>query len=120
MLWSKVVQAAVLTAALCACAARSSADDTDGAAVAACRAVLEDLVPGERLATAVREQGRGFVVSAWRDGRPEGSPDYLCDVAREEGSDRGVAVVKVQTRDSSGGGYHSTLDLEFDEDQQSR
>jgi hypothetical protein len=77
---------------------------------------LEKVGPTERLATTVREEGQGFLVSAWRSGRAEGRPDYLCQVARDESAERGVAVVRLQTRDSSSGsGYRSTLDIEFDD-----
>lgn len=90
-----------------------SADGSDGAAVAACRDVLAQVSKPERLATTVREEGSDYTVSAWRDGRAEGKPDYLCQVARDENAERGVAVVKLQARDGAGG-YRSTLDIEFD------
>jgi hypothetical protein len=37
-------------------------------------------------------------------------------VARDEDAERRVSVVRLQQRDSSGGGYRSTLDIEFDGD----
>lgn len=90
-----------------------SPDGSDGAAVATCRDVLAQVSESDRLATTVRAEGAGYMVSAWADGRAEGSPDYLCQVAREEKEERGVAVVRIQGRDGAGG-YHSRLDIEFD------
>lgn len=90
-----------------------SADGSDGAAVAACHDVLAQVSKSERLATTVREDGSGYMVSAWRGGRADGKPDYLCQVARDEKAERGVAVVRLRARDGAGG-YRSTLDIEFD------
>jgi hypothetical protein len=53
------------------------------------------------------------MVSAWRDGRAEGLPDYLCQVARDEKADDGVVVVEMQAHDGTGA-YRSRLDIEFD------
>ena len=92
---------------------RVSADGSDGAAVAACREALAQVSRPEGVATTVREEGSGYTVSAWRDGRAEGEPDYLCQVARDENAERGVAVVRLRARDGAGG-YRSTLDIEFD------
>jgi hypothetical protein len=116
VLSAKAVQVAVLTLALSACGGQRSGDGTDGAAVAACRGALEKVGASDGLATTVREEGGGFLVRAWRSGRAEGNPDYLCQVARDDTAERGVSVVKLQTRDSSGDGYRSTLDIEFDDD----
>ena len=93
--------------------AQVAADGSDGAAVAACRDVLAQISEPERLATTVREEGSGYEVSAWRDGHADGKPDYLCQVARDEKADRGVAVVQLQARDGAGG-YRSRLHIEFD------
>lgn len=103
----------LVAVALAACGAQRAGDD--GAAVAACRDVLEEVTAPERLATTVREQDPGFVVSAWRTGRAEGRPDYLCRVARDGDAAGGVVVRSVQTRDGDGG-YSSTLDLDFDDE----
>lgn len=107
---------ALVTSIVCSVAAcgdsQVSPDGSDGAAVAACRDVLAQVSKPERLATTVREESPGYMVSAWRDGRTEGKPDYLCQVARDESAERGVAVVRLQARDGEGG-YRSTLDIEF-------
>lgn len=107
---------AVAVVALCLAACGSSgtpADGSDGAAVAACRGVLAEISEAKRLATTVRADGPGYLVSAWRDGRAEGDPDYLCRVVRDENAERGVAVLNVHGQDGSGA-YRSTLDIDFD------
>lgn len=101
--------------ALGACGEQRSADVSDGAAIAACRDLLGQVANSERLATTVRDEEPGFLVRAWSSGRAEGQPDYLCHVARDESAERGVRVVKLQSRDGSGG-YRSSLDIEFDHD----
>lgn len=104
-----------LAAAVVLLAGCGEADTADGAAVAACRALLVEVgAATDQAATTVRQQGRGFVVEAWSSGRAEGSPDHRCEVARDPDAPRGVAVVRLQTRDSSGGGYSSRLDVELD------
>lgn len=105
----------LLAILLAACGEDRSPDGSDGAAVAACRDVLGQLVNSERLATTVREEQPGFLIRAWSSGQAEGRPDYLCHVARDEGADRGVRVVKVQSEDGSGG-YRSRLDIDFDDE----
>lgn len=111
----KVAQVAVLSIALSVCGGQRSADGGDGAAIAACRGVLVKIGSSERLTTTVQDADHGFLVSAWRDGRAEGKPDYLCQVARDDSAERGLAVVKIQTQESSGA-YSSTLDIGFDDD----
>lgn len=111
----QVVLVAAVVVAISACGAPRSADGSDGAAVAVCRGALEQVGPSERLATTVREEGEGFLVRAWTSGRAQGNPDYLCRVVRDHSAERGVAVVRLQSRDSSGSGYSSTLDIEFDD-----
>jgi hypothetical protein len=110
---ARVAQLAVLLLAVPACSAQGDADGGDGAAVAACRGVLADLAPAERLATTVRDEGDGFLVSAWSTGRAEGKADYLCRVERDGDADRGVRVVRISSRGSDGA-YSSSLDIELD------
>lgn len=101
---------------LVACGEQRSADGSEGAAVVACRDLLGQMVADpERLATTVREEEPGFLIRAWSKGRAEGQPDHLCHVARDESAERGVRVVRLQSRDGSGG-YRSSLDIEFDDD----
>lgn len=110
-----IALAVILAGSAAACGdSQLSADGSDGAAVAACRSVLAQLSTPDGLATTVREEGTGFVVSAWTSGRAEGDPDYRCEVARAEDAKRGVEVVGVQSRDGAGA-YHSTLDIDLDD-----
>lgn len=103
----------VVAILLAACGEQRSADGSDGAAIAACRDALAQIANSERLATTVREEQPGFLIRAWSSGRAEGQPDHLCHVARDEGAERGVRVVKIQSEDGSGA-YRSRLDIEFD------
>jgi hypothetical protein len=100
---------------LAACGEQRSPDGSDGAAVAACRDLLGKMADAERLATTVREEEPGFLIRGWSSGRAEGQPDYLCHVARDGSAERGVRVVKLQSRDGSGA-YRSSLDIDFDDD----
>ena len=90
-----LVMSAVALVSGCGHSQRSP-DDSEGAAVAACRTALSD-VATDRLATTVRDEGpSGYVVNAWTEGTASGVPDYVCEVARDENADRGVAVVDVR------------------------
>jgi hypothetical protein len=101
--------------AVAACGDQRSRDGSDGAAVATCRTVLGQVADQQRLATTVREEEPGFLIRAWTSGRAEGEPDYLCQVARDEGAERGVRVVSITSRDGTGA-YRSRLDIDFDGD----
>jgi hypothetical protein len=86
-----------LALALAACSDEQlSPDGSDGAAVGICRSALENVADRERLATTVRTAGNGYVVNAWTSGQAEGIPDYVCDVKRDAGAERGVAIVKIR------------------------
>jgi hypothetical protein len=104
----------LVAVALAACGEQRSDDGSHGVAVAACRDLLGKVVDSERLATTVREEEPGFLIRAWSSGRAEGQPDYLCHVARDESAERGVRVVKLQSRDGSGA-FRSSLDIDFDD-----
>ena len=58
-------------------------------------------------------RGDGYLVSAWTDVRPDGEPDSLCRVVRDEHAERGAAVVRLSSRDGSGTSW-SRLDIELD------
>ena len=115
MLVSRVALPFVIAMAVAACGEQRSADGSDGAAVAACRTVLGQVADEERLATTVRAEEPGFLIRAWASGRPEGQPDYLCQVARDDDAERGVRVVTLTSRDGTGA-YRSRLDIDFDDD----
>ena len=112
--WRAVVLVPVAVA-LAACGDPSSADGTDGAAVATCRALLAEVADETRLATTVREEEPGFLVRAWTSERPEGQPDHLCRVVRDDDAERGVRVVSLTSQDGSGS-YSSRLDLQLDDE----
>ena len=114
MLW-RASLTVVVAAALAACGDQRSPDGSEGAAVAACRTLLGQVVEQERLATTVREEEPGFLIQAWTSGRAEGQPDYLCQVTRDEGAEREVRVVTITSRDGTGA-YRSSLDIDFDDD----
>lgn len=105
----------VIAMVLAACGNPRSPDSSDGAAVAACRTLLGQVVDEERLATTVREEEPGFLIRAWTSGRAEGQPDYLCQVARDARAERGVRVATITSRDGTGA-YSSSLDIDIDFD----
>jgi hypothetical protein len=38
----------------------------------------------------------GFVVSIWRQPRPSGAPDYVCQVRRDKDEPLGLAITQIQ------------------------
>jgi hypothetical protein len=73
---------------------RLSPDGTDGAAVGICRKAVNST---EDWSSTVRDKGTdGFVVSIWRQPRPSGDPDYVCEVRRDPGEPRGLAIKGIQ------------------------
>ena len=74
----------------CGDSSRSQADlDREGAAVAACRDAVGST---NQWSSTVRTEADGFVVNVWRQPKPSGDPDYVCDAERHSDSPRGVRV----------------------------
>ena len=95
----------VIACSVAACSgSQPSPAGSDGAAVAACRSSLSNVADDRTLATTVRNEGSGYVINAWTDGRAEGIPDYVCNVVRDEQAARGVAVGRDQALTRTVGG----------------
>ena len=86
----------VLLLGLSACARSTAAPHPhDGDAVAACRHALKDVTEPKTLATTVSSGPNGWLVKAYRSGHAIGTPDYVCNLARDERADHGVNLLQV-------------------------
>ena len=71
--------------------------DEDLEAMGVCSDAVVSRAPGQELRATVRDDGPGmWVVNVWGDRPAEGTPDYRCDVVRDDDADSGFRVARIR------------------------
>lgn len=85
----------LLALALVACGPAEQDEDLD--AMGACTRAVESRAPGQELRATVRDDDADRrVVNVWADEPAEGTPDYRCEVVRDDDADEGFRVVSIR------------------------